>query len=100
MFAFFLIAIAVLTEIRRFIDVALDSLAVVVAIQLGRAQPFFFGGVLGFLAKQRLPNGSRRVGYVFTVHRKHAGTYALRVARPSTSTLGIGTSAVRTIRVT
>jgi hypothetical protein len=52
------------------------------------------------LAKQRMPNGTRTLGFVFSIVRKQAGTYSFRVVRAATSSLTTGTSATRRLRVT
>jgi hypothetical protein len=49
--------------------------------------------------QQKLPNGKRTIGYVFTVKESKAGSYDFRVTVPATSTLSAGTSNTVTVKV-
>ncbi len=52
------------------------------------------------IKRQKLPNGSRTVGFVFTVKQRTKGTYKYRVYKPATSTLVKGYSRTLTVKVT
>lgn len=52
------------------------------------------------LAKQRLPNGSTRIGYVFTRRIATIGQYTFRVLKPNTTTLAAGLSKAIAIKIT
>ena len=52
------------------------------------------------LVKQRMPDGHRRLGYLFTETRATKGTIKVRVVRPATSSLGKGISPAKTLKVT
>jgi hypothetical protein len=52
------------------------------------------------IKKQKLPNGKRVVGYLFSTKLKSKGSYKFRVLKPATRTLGAGHSATLTVRAT
>lgn len=52
------------------------------------------------LKKQKMPNGSTTVGYVFTVKEPAKGTFKFRVHKAATSALAQGTSSTVTLKVT
>ena len=49
--------------------------------------------------QQKLPNGKRTTGYVFTVKESKAGSYDFRVTAPATPTLSAGTSNTVKVKV-
>jgi VCBS repeat-containing protein len=52
------------------------------------------------LRKQKLPNGSTTVGFVFTVKQSTAGSVKFRVEKAATATLAKGDSAAVTVKIT
>lgn len=52
------------------------------------------------IKKQKLPNSTTTVGFVFTVRQAAKGTFHYRVAKAATASLLAGTSSALTVRVT